>query len=73
MIAPLHLHFTLNALKLWDTIPDEAKERILNNVFCVQCRTSVLIGDDFKGTAVKGSLRLVCSCSQCGHKLVRVI
>ncbi|HYV28589.1 MAG TPA: hypothetical protein VFA77_13715, partial [Candidatus Eisenbacteria bacterium] len=37
---------TPQAAGLWDTIPKEARSRILANVFCVKCRDSVTITHD---------------------------
>jgi RNase P subunit RPR2 len=64
--------FTTQAAVLWGVIPLEAQERILKNVFCVKCRTSVRIVN-FTGDVEKnGDLILKGSCAICGHKVVRV-
>ncbi len=57
---------------LWGTLPKEARERILANVFCVKCRDSVTI-TKFTGEERKGDVYLQGSCARCGHEVVRVV
>ena len=64
--------FTTRAAVLWATIPREARERILKNVFCAQCGGSVEI-IKFKGEERDGNLVLTGSCAKCGHKVARVV
>jgi len=64
--------FTLKAAVLWGTIPKTARARILANVWCVKCRTSVQV-TKFNGEEEKGDLILKGSCGQCGHEVVRVV
>ena len=64
--------FSPQAAVLWGTIPKEARERILANVFCVKCRTSVQI-TNFTGEERKGDVILKGSCAKCGHEVVRVV
>jgi len=64
--------FTLRAAVLWGTIPKEARERILANVFCVKCRDSVTM-TNFTGKEVKGDVILKGECAKCGHEVVRVV
>jgi rRNA maturation endonuclease Nob1 len=64
--------FTMRAATLWATIPREARERILKNVFCAECGGSVEI-IEFKGEEHKGNLVLTGSCAQCGHEVARVV
>ena len=64
--------FTARAALLWGTIPKEARERILKNVFCVKCSGSVEIVK-FKVEESDGNLVLTGSCAQCGHKVARVV
>jgi hypothetical protein len=49
---------------LWSTIPAGAKDKILNNGFCVQCRTSVAIVDytkkERRGVLILEGRRGVC-------------
>jgi hypothetical protein len=54
------------------TIPKEARERILANVFCVKCRGSVII-TKFTGEEENGDVILKGSCAKCGHEVVRVV
>ena len=64
--------FTAKAAVLWGTIPKEARERILANVFCVKCRGSVTI-TNYAGEEDKGDVILKGACAQCGHEVVRVV
>ena len=64
--------FTTRAAVLWATIPKEARERILKNVFCAQCGGSVEI-IKFKGEERDGNLVLTGSCAKCGHQVARVV
>jgi hypothetical protein len=57
---------------LWSTIPPGAKEKILKNVFCLQCHTSVEIVDYTKKER-QGDLILKGWCGVCGHEVVRVV
>lgn len=63
--------FTVDAAVHWGTIPKEARERILANVFCVKCRESVEIVR-FTGEEENGDVILRGACGQCGHEVVRV-
>ena len=64
--------FSARAAVLWGTIPREARERILKNVWCGKCRGS---GEmvRFTGEEEKGDLVLKGSCAGCGHAVVRVV
>ena len=64
--------FTARAAVLWGTIPREARERILKNVFCANCGGSVEI-IKFTVEERDGNLLLTGSCAQCGHKVVRLV
>ena len=66
-------HFTPAAQKLWDRVPSAAQERILECVFCGQCRTSRRI-TDYTGVADgRGDIHLHGFCTECGHVIVRVV
>lgn len=63
--------FTTQAAIVWGAIPLEAQQRVLKNVFCVKCRTSVQI-INFTGTVEKnGDLILDGYCAVCGHAVTR--
>ena len=64
--------FTARAAVLWGTIPKQAREQILKNVFCVECRGSVEI-INFTGEESRGNLVLKGSCAKCGHEVARVV
>ena len=64
--------FSARAGVIWGTIPKEARERILKNVFCRKCRGSVEMLR-FTGEEEKGDLILKGSCATCGQAVVRVV
>jgi hypothetical protein len=64
--------FTARAAMLWGTIPKQARERLLKNVFCASCRDSVEI-IKFTGEESHGNLVLKGSCAKCGHPVARVV
>ena len=65
-------NFTPEAELLWSTVWPEARERILQAVFCTRCRTSVEIVD-YSGRARNGDLILEGRCRNCGHGVCRVV
>lgn len=64
--------FTPKAEALWSIVPNWARERILANVFCTRCRTSVQMVD-YTGTEKNGDVILEGQCAVCGHKVARVV
>ena len=64
--------FTTRAAVLWGTIPKEARDRILANVFCMKCRDAVQI-TNFTGKEKGGDLVLKGLCAKCGHEVVRMV
>jgi hypothetical protein len=64
--------FTARAAVLWGTIPMQARERLLKNVFCRNCRGSVEI-IKFTGEERDGNLVLTGSCAKCGQGVARVV
>jgi len=60
------------ALKILMNLPADVRNKILNNVWCPDCRTAVTICDystDFDG----GVVVLRGFCSTCGHKVTRAL
>ena len=64
--------FSPEAAKLWEEIPVECQEEILDNVFCSHCRDSVRI-IDYSGSVASGDLLLKGSCAICGHDVARLV
>jgi len=64
--------FSPLALLLWSLIPKDTRSRILKNVYCTQCRTSVEIVE-YEGTEKDGNVILTGRCKACGHEVVRVV
>jgi hypothetical protein len=65
-------NFTPKAKKIWELIPGNIRLRILNNVWCPQCRDVTGIGN-FSGKVEKGMLILRGVCTRCGGDVARVI
>ena len=64
--------FTPQATKSWNTIPVEFQEKILENVFCSQCRVAVRI-INYTGAIKDGDLLLRGNCAVCEHEVVRLL
>lgn len=60
------------ALKDWMALPSDIKRKILDNVWCSQCRKSVTICD-YKANLESEVVVLRGFCSVCGHKVARVL
>jgi hypothetical protein len=60
------------AEEAWSAFPDTAKQVILHNVWCGNCRGSTeIIG--YEPVANGKSLVLEGVCSKCGHRVARVV
>jgi len=64
--------FTPKAKKIWEAIPGIIQFKILNNVWCVQCRKESSIGN-LSGKIESGMLVLHGTCTKCGGDVARVI
>jgi DNA-binding PadR family transcriptional regulator len=64
--------FTPKAKKIWEAIPGIIQFKILNNVWCVQCRKESSIGN-LSGKIESGMLVLRGTCTKCGGDVARVI
>ena len=64
--------FTNDAKTMWDSIPLQAQERILKNVWCTRCVGATTI-TNFKGSVEHGDLVLRGSCVTCGGPVARLI
>jgi hypothetical protein len=64
--------FTPAAERAWNRFPGSVRVRLLNNVFCVQCRggTSMALAG---GTVKRGDLVLKGTCTRCSHEVARVV
>jgi hypothetical protein len=58
--------------KIWEAITGNIQIKILNNVWCVQCRKESSIGN-LTGKIESGMLVLRGSCTKCGGDVARVI
>ena len=64
--------FTLQALKQWEAIPGETRQRFLRNVWCAHCSKEVTI-THFTGRIQRGDLILTGHCNKCQGEVARVI
>ena len=64
--------FTNDAKTMWDSIPRQAQERILKNVWCTRCVGATTI-TNFKGGVEHGDLVLRGSCVTCRGPVARLI
>jgi hypothetical protein len=65
-------HFSARAAKLWDLIPDHARQELLSNAWCGKCRHAVSLVS-FSGKIRAGDLLLVGKCSECHGVSTRVV
>ena len=65
-------NFTESARKRWESIPAYIRKELLANVWCGQCRDTVII-TNFSGTLKGDDLLLVGKCAVCGSDVARVI
>jgi len=64
--------FTPKAKKIWETIASDIQIKILNNVWCVNCRKESSMGN-LTGKIESGMLVLRGTCTKCGGDVARVI
>ena len=67
------LTLTPPARSIWEAIPGNVQLKLLNNVWCFNCRETTGIGGDVTGKVAKGMLVLHGKCTRCGLAVVRVI
>ena len=68
-----NLVLTSQARNIWELIPGRVQIKLLNNVWCVNCRKTTGIGGDVSGKVAKGMLVLHGKCTGCGEVVARVI
>lgn len=64
--------FTPQALKRWESIPGEVRQRLLRNVWCAHCSKETTIAH-FAGRIERGDLILAGQCNRCHGDVARVI
>ncbi|MCF1443954.1 hypothetical protein ACI2VK_22435 [Ralstonia nicotianae] len=60
------------ARQRWESIPADAWQRLLTNVWCAPCCREVRI-TSFSGTIKNGDLLLVGQCAECHGDIARVV
>jgi phage regulator Rha-like protein len=71
--SPNGLDLTPKARAIWESISGNIQLKLLNNVWCVNCRETTGIGGDVTGKVAKGMLVLHGKCTRCGGAVARVI
>ena len=72
MIHKMEDNLTPKARKIWQAIPGDIQLKILNNVWCGQCRGVTGIGN-VNGKVESSLLVLRGICTKCGGEVARVI
>jgi hypothetical protein len=70
---PGGLTLTPKARTIGEAIPGNVQVKLLNNVWCFNCRETTGIGGDVTGKVAKGMLVLHGKCTRCGGAVARVI
>jgi len=64
--------FTPKAKKIWEAIAGDIRIKILNNVWCVDCRKGSSMGN-LTGKIESGMLVLRGTCTKCGGDVARIV
>ena len=67
------LALTPKARAIWEAIPGNVQIKLLNNVWCFNCRETTGIGGAVTGKVAKGMLVLHGKCTRCGGAVARAI
>jgi hypothetical protein len=63
----------ITALRKWNSIPEDIRKKLLQNVYCVSCGVTT-IAQGYTITYKKGlGIQLNGKCSKCGQDVSRVI
>lgn len=65
-------NFTRPAQKFWDKIPPEVRIKILNEVWCGNCKMAITM-HNIMGNVEIGDLVLRGNCDRCGGSVARLI
>ena len=60
-----------DALKKWSGIPEDLQQRLIDNVFCLNCGVTTIV--DYSITADKFGILLKGKCKICGNEVARLI
>ena len=66
------IKFDKEAMQKFNQIPDDIKSKLLSNVYCSKCKTTVKLVD-FAATIEKNDLILKGQCEKCSGSVARVI
>jgi hypothetical protein len=55
----------------WDTLDKETQEKLLSNVFCINCHVTTMV--DYKIVSNKDDIILQGKCKKCKRKVTRLV
>lgn len=62
------------AEELWNQIPEQTREKLIHNVFCVSCSGVTTIVDyKIEMAGFRNDIVLRGKCQKCGHEVARYI
>ena len=64
--------FSVKGKGVWNSIPQEAQNKLLRSVWCTHCHKMTTI-TNFSGTVDRGDLILKGNCATCGNAVARLI
>jgi len=62
----------MEAMLKWDEFPKDFQQRVIENIFCVNCRVTTIIDYDITLTD-GGFVLLKGKCKKCGGSVARVV
>jgi len=62
----------IKAMKMWNELPDDFRKRVIENEYCITCRSDTSIVD-YSITDDKGNILIKGKCAKCGSILIRVV
>ena len=63
--------FDFMALQKWNRIPDEFQQKIIDNVFCRNCKITTIV--DYEITNDEFGILLKGKCYKCGNNVARFV
>jgi endogenous inhibitor of DNA gyrase (YacG/DUF329 family) len=64
--------FTTPAQRMWQRIPPSSQRKVLDNVWCPECRKATTM-IEYSGQVKAGDLLLTGRCTTCGKKVARLL
>lgn len=61
----------VSALRKWNKLDKATRQRLLENVFCIDCSVTTIV--DYEVTMAKAGIVLRGKCKKCGKDVSRVV